>query len=175
MISRSRFDFGMFQFCLLLLLFALFSSCSKELSTDEKAVIEVVEQFFQGLSAKDSTALRGAMLPHGTISSVREIDGRRVVRYQEYEQFFENIAMEENDFLERMWEPMVLINGDVAMLWTPYDFYFNGSFSHCGIDAFNLLKTDAGWKIAGTVYSVVKTGCEESPLYPPEFPETHRD
>ena len=42
----------------------------------------------------------------------------------------------------------------IATVWTPYDFWIDGKFSHCGIDAFDLVKTDEGWKIAGGSYTL---------------------
>jgi hypothetical protein len=53
------------------------------------------------------------------------------------------------------------------VVWTPYDFHIDGEFSHCGIDAFNMVRTDEGWKIASIVWTVERTGCENSPLGPP--------
>jgi len=152
------------HFFLVPLIVVLFGNCSYKYSDEDKAVITVVEQFFQGLAVRDSSTLRAVMLPQGTISSIREADGQAFVRTRTHEDFFQSIAVEENDLSERMWEPEVLIEGRVATLWTQYDFYLNGSLSHCGIDVFTMLRTDEGWKIAGAVYSVVKTGCDESPL-----------
>jgi hypothetical protein len=54
----------------------------------------------------------------------------------------------------------------MAAVWTPYDLYVDGEFSHCGIDNFNLLKTDEGWKITGIVFSMEPENCSESPLGP---------
>jgi hypothetical protein len=68
--------------------------------------------------------------------------------------------------LERMWDARVLIHGRIAVLWTPYDFHRDGKFSHCGVDAFSLVKTDDGWKIAGFIYTVEPEGCRPSPLGP---------
>ena len=48
---------------------------------------------------------------------------------------------------------------------TPYDFWIDGKFSHCGIDAFDLIKTEEGWKLAGGVYTI-ESKCEPSPLGP---------
>jgi hypothetical protein len=36
------------------------------------------------------------------------------------------------------------------------------------VDAFDLVKTPEGWKIAGGVYTVERTGCPPSPLGPPK-------
>jgi len=50
-------------------------------------------------------------------------------------------------------------------VWAPYDFWRDGKFSHCGVDAFDLIKTDEGWKIAGGGYTL-ESKCEPSPLGP---------
>ena len=50
-------------------------------------------------------------------------------------------------------------------MWTPDDFWTDGTFSHCGIDAFDLIKTDDGWKIAGGAFTM-GAKCEPSPLGP---------
>ena len=105
------------------------------------------------------------MMPEGRSYSVRE-DGS--IRTQSHAEFFENIVDEQTDFLERMWDPTVLVHDRIAVLWTPYDFHRNGQFSHCGIDAFSLIKVDDEWKITGTIYTVQREGCPESPLGPPD-------
>jgi hypothetical protein len=65
-----------------------------------------------------------------------------------------------------MWDPDVRIHGAIAVVWTRYDFWVDGKFSHCGVDAFDLVKTAEGWRIAGGVYTVERTGCPPSPLGP---------
>ena len=152
-------------FVLAVLFFLLSNSCVRKQTDEEKAIITVVEQFFHALADKDSSAARAVMESEGRFYSVRE-DG--TYRTQTHKEFFERISSEETDFLERMWNPEILIHGRIAVLWTPYDFHRNGEFSHCGVDAFSLIKTQQGWKIAGTVYSIQRTDCPENPLGPPE-------
>ena len=53
-------------------------------------------------------------------------------------------------------EPTVMIDGDVAIVWAPYSFEVDGALSHTGVDVFNLLRTEDGWKVTGGVYSVVR-------------------
>ena len=48
---------------------------------------------------------------------------------------------------ERVWDWEVRSDGNLAMLWTKYDILTDGNFSHCGVDAFHLHKSSAGWKI----------------------------
>ncbi|MDG1509236.1 MAG: hypothetical protein P8Q53_05605 [Flavobacteriaceae bacterium] len=56
-------------------------------------------------------------------------------------------------FRERYWDAKVLTDGFIASVWAPYDFYLKGSFSHCGVDLFYLVKTDKVWKIAHFGYT----------------------
>ena len=66
-----------------------------------------------------------------------------------------------------MWHPRVELHGDVASVWAPYDFHRDGAFSHCGVDAFTLLRGDGGWVITGATYTVETADCPPSPLGPP--------
>ena len=54
-----------------------------------------------------------------------------------------------------------------AMVWVPYDFHLEGSFSHCGIDILTYLKLEGGWKVTSITYDVVREGCAPSPLGEP--------
>ena len=83
--------------------------------------------------------------------------------------FIDRLSSSKESWLERMWNPTVLFHKQIAVVWTPYDFYRNEQYSHCGIDAFNLLKTDDGWKIAGISYTIEFDGAIKSPFGPPDF------
>jgi hypothetical protein len=63
-----------------------------------------------------------------------------------------------------MWDARVKIHGPIAVVWTPYDFYRGGRFSHCGVDAFTLVRVAGGWRIATGTYTVEPAGCPASPL-----------
>jgi hypothetical protein len=60
---------------------------------------------------------------------------------------------------ERMFAPEVRIDGSLATVWTEYDFHLGTQFSHCGVDAFQLLKTSAGWKIVALSDTARREGC----------------
>ena len=133
---------------------------------EEAAVLATVQKFFDSLAARDPALAREILVPEGRYFSVREDSGRVVIGGRTHREHIESLPRDQGRLLERMWEPKVLIAGRIAVAWTPYDFHRNGAFSHCGVDAFSLIKTDGGWKIAGVVYSVERTGCQ-SPLPPP--------
>jgi hypothetical protein len=136
--------------------------------SEKNAVVAAVEQFFKALENRDVDLARNILLPEGVIFSVRDEGGQRKIRATTHKQIIDSFRASTERMLERMWEPKVLIHEEIAVVWTKYDFHREGKFSHCGVDAFNLIKTPEGWKISGIIYTVEKEGCEESPLGPPE-------
>jgi len=60
---------------------------------------------------------------------------------------------------ERISFDVIKVDGPLAIAWTPYQFYYNGTFSHCGVNSFQLLRTAKGWKIQYIIDTRRKTGC----------------
>ena len=54
----------------------------------------------------------------------------------------------------------IKIDGPLAMVWTPYQFYYKGKFSHCGVNSFQLVKVISGWKIQYIIDTRRKEGCK---------------
>jgi len=132
---------------------------------ERKTILAVVQAFFDTMAARDVEGATRTVIPEGRFHSVREMDRKQVVRTFTNQEFLDGLPAEQQSVRERMWEPHVHIRGDIATVWTPYDFWIDGEFSHCGIDSFNLIKSGEGWKIAGGIYTVERE-CEPSPLGP---------
>ena len=135
---------------------------------DEAAVLEVIQELFDAMAARDPEAAEAVLLPEGYFISHREENGERVLSTVSHEEFLASMAEWEEEPLERIWDPLVMVHGGVAVAWTPYDFWWGGEFSHCGVNVFSLTDTPEGWQIASIVYTVERTGCEPSPLGPPD-------
>ena len=60
---------------------------------------------------------------------------------------------------ERIYDPEVKIDGTVAQVWAYYTFHRNDTFTHCGIDAFMLVKVGSTWKITQLADSRRTEGC----------------
>ena len=136
---------------------------------DRAQVVAVVQSFFDSMEKADAELARKILMPDARFFSAAERDGKMTVRPSTGEAFVASFSNPDRaKVLERMWEPEVRVQGAIAQLWTRYDFHNNGTFSHCGFDAFSLVKTDEGWKIAGAMWTVERTGCAPSPLGPPK-------
>ena len=131
-------------------------SCSF-LNSERQSVIHAVELFLKALETRDSDLADDILLPEGVIFSVREESGKKTVRSTTHAQLIDSFAASDEKMLERIRNPKILIHKEIAIVWAKYDFFREDTFSHCGVDAFHLIKTPQGWKISGIIYTVEKT------------------
>ncbi len=61
---------------------------------------------------------------------------------------------------EKIWGLKIAIDGAFANAWCDYAFFVGNKFSHCGVDAFSLFKTEEGWKIFHIADTRRTTGCK---------------
>ena len=125
----------------------------------EAQVVDAAQRLFDGMEKRDSAALRAALLPGAQFVAVVERDGQLVVRVMSADEFIIGVPKRTAVPHERMWSPEVRIDGGIATVWAPYNFHNGESFSHCGVDSFQLVNTTNGWKIAGIAYTVQTKGC----------------
>lgn len=140
---------------------------------DREAVLAVVARSFEAIAAKGAEAealWREVLLDEGSMSSVRDVDGVPRVQVMSYADHFARFEGEGDPraYLERLWEPVVLVDGDIAMVWARYDFWLEQEFSHGGTDVIVLLRTDAGWKIASFAWTS-EPDARDGPLPDPVF------
>jgi hypothetical protein len=62
---------------------------------------------------------------------------------------------------ERIVFETIKIDGPLAAVWTPYQFYLNGQFSHCGVNSFQLVRLNGQWKIQYIIDTRRKQGCNQ--------------
>jgi hypothetical protein len=136
----------------------------------DREVVATVQRIFDAMAACDAATIRTLTVAEGRLFRLAPgaAAGPRSSSLEEFSQQFTTCSRR---VLERMWEPQVRVHKDIATLWAPYDFWLNGAFSHCGIDSFELVRTDGGWKLTGGIYTVEKEGCAPSPLGPPSTKE----
>jgi hypothetical protein len=133
---------------------------------DKTAVLATVQAFFDTMASRDVEGARRVLIPEVRFYSTREQDGQTTVRASAVEDYLKTLGGRKQDNRERIWNPEVRLHGPIASVWTPYDFWVDRTFSHCGVDIFDLVKTPDGWRISGLTYTVERTGCAPSPLGP---------
>lgn len=140
-----------------------FCSASLALAASDDGPTPAAQKLFDAMKTHDAAAASALFVPGATLSSVNA-DGK--VSVTPFEKFVQHIGAGKGDWLERTWNSKVLQQGSIAVVWAEYDFHLNGKFSHCGIDAFTMLQTESGWKIASVSDTRQTSGCTPSPLGP---------
>ena len=125
---------------------------------EKEKIISVVEQFFAVLDSRDVKDAQKILIPKGVSISLREEGKGETIRITNFQEFMDSFSNWKDNYKEIMSNPKVLIHNGIAVLWADYKFYINGKFSHCGVDAFSLIKIDNNWKIASIIYTVEKGG-----------------
>jgi hypothetical protein len=135
-------------------------------------VLVTIRAALSTLGDRNVEAHRELFLPQATITAVTVRDGVRTTRVSSLEESINSIAAVTVPMVERIWDPEVRVDGGVAIVWAPYDFYIDGSFSHCGHDGFQLVRTERGWRLASLIYTVEQPpDCELHPDGLPAGPQ----
>ncbi|MDT0555059.1 nuclear transport factor 2 family protein [Patiriisocius hiemis] len=124
----------------------------------------IVDTFFEGFHKGDTAVMRSVLIkevPLQTVATNQE--GKHMMSNGSLDNLLNAIA---NRPAEQKWEEKLLdytvqIDGNLAHVWTPYEFWLNGNFSHCGANAFTLAKTDNGWKIIHLIDSRRRSSCKQ--------------
>lgn len=128
---------------------------------------EAVETFFKGMADNDWQLASSVLIEDAVLFGYRVSGNEVVLSRLTATEYVDSMSSRNDSLLERIWDVQVLEHDRLATVWTPYDFYLNGEFSHCGRNSFSLIRDDNGWRIASITYSMLKESCETSPLGPP--------
>ncbi len=115
----------------------------------QPAVLAVVQRLFDGMRAGDSAMVRSTFLATTAMIGTGMRDGHYVATVGTTDRFVNAIGTpHDKQWDERIRNPIVQIDGSLATVWAEYTFALGGVVNHCGVDSFQLVRTDDGWKIA---------------------------
>jgi len=126
---------------------------------DSAAVLARVNALFAAFEAGDAAAMLRQVYPDGrvTASGLRG-DGAASLRQLSWIQFAERITPA-TAFQERISDPTVAIDGDIAMVWAPFVVRVGGRVANCGYDHFDLVRENRAWKVMNLTFSSRTNGC----------------
>lgn len=125
---------------------------------DQRAVLAVAERMLASLTAKDKAALLAEVVPEGRATASVMEPSRRVMSIA-WPAFADHLAQIPGRPVERLIEPHVHVAGDIAMIWSRYEFEIDGRFTHCGIDHFDLVRQDGRWRVLNLTWTQQTQGC----------------
>lgn len=129
----------------------------------EAQAVAVIQQLFDAIRAADSATVRSLWADGVTQfgSSFTSPTAGPKVSYTSKEDFVGAIGgAEVGAWDEQFIVRDVMVDDNMVTVVTPYEFYFDGNFSHCGVDVFVIARTGDGWKIVSLVDTRRRAGCE---------------
>ena len=125
--------------------FLIISSFSFAQNTSEKEIVKPIENLFNAMKSADSLGVKNAF---SNSAIMQTFSKNQEIRTDKVEDFAKQLgASQAGDLDERFTISKILVDGNMASVWVPYQFYYKGNFSHCGVNSFQLAKINNEWKI----------------------------
>ena len=121
---------------------------------DTASVLAPVNALLAAVDARDPAAILAQVRPDGSATAaIERADGTRTIRRQAWAEFAAQVHPGPERYAERLLDPAVEVDGDVAMVWSPYVFTIDARVDHCGADHFDLVREGARWRILNATWS----------------------
>ena len=116
---------------------------------DETAIKTVINNMFDGMRKTDSVLIRSAFAPKAILQTIaKNKEGKISVRSEVLDSFIITVTRPHKEvYDERIIFDLVKVDAELAIAWTPYQFFIDEKFSHCGVNSFQLVKIEGQWKI----------------------------
>jgi hypothetical protein len=133
----------------IVLVFSLLG-CSVWAWSQEDQIHALIDNMFQSMARKDTSALRKCFTPAAQLMTYAyDSEGNPRAKGDNMKDFLRQVSLiGEADIEERLTGWQCFIDDGIASVWAPYEFYYEKKFTHCGVDCFQLLKVQGVWKIS---------------------------
>jgi len=114
--------------------------------SQDSAILAPIQAMFKGMTERNPDAIKAAALPGTVLVLMR--DGKPT--QMTIEVFADHVAKPSKTHIEeRIHDPLIRVDHDLAMVWAPFVFLVDGKPDHCGTDLFNVVQSDGKWLVAG--------------------------
>ncbi|KUY17122.1 hypothetical protein BAZ12_18840 [Elizabethkingia miricola] len=125
--------------------------------SETEAVKAGVNKLFTAMKDSDSAGIKSSFTKQAILQTIMKTGE---VKTENISAFTKAIAKAvKNTLEERISFSAIHIDGNLASVWTPYQFYFQGKFSHCGVNSFQMVKENGVWKIQYIIDTRRKDNC----------------
>ncbi|HTH30896.1 MAG TPA: hypothetical protein VL946_06065 [Lacibacter sp.] len=147
--------------CVLTLYLTILTGFNAAAQSTEDSVKAVVNNMFAAMKNADSVGLKNTFSEWAVLQTIsRTKEGATTVRTENINEFASFVGKStKGDADERIRFAAVHIDGALASVWTPYQFYYKGNFSHCGVNSFQLIRVNGVWKVQYIIDTRRKTDC----------------
>ena len=147
------------------ILLILTISCLLNASAQSTAdsVKAAVSKLFQGMKDANASLVAASFSDSAILQTIiTDKQGKTRIRNEQVKDFAEFVSKQKKGAAdERITFETIKIDGPLAIVWTPYTFFYEGKFSHCGVNSFQLVRINGEWKIQYLIDTRRRQGCEE--------------
>jgi hypothetical protein len=120
-----------------------------QINAQTAEVQKVVDDFFVAFHAKDTIKLRAYCSENMILQSIIESPKGNKFSEQTLKEFFNGLAKipHTTGFEEKILSRNIQLDGTMANVWMPYEFYMDGKLQHTGVNSFQLFKDEGFWQI----------------------------
>ena len=119
-------------------------------NAQKQEVQKCIDVFFEGFHQKDTLKLKSVCGDKVILQSISESKTKaNKLSNESAEEFYKSIASipQTTKFQEKILSYNIQIDGAMAHVWAPYEFYINDKLSHSGVNTFTLFREKDNWKI----------------------------
>lgn len=121
-----------------------------------------VDTMFRKMASFEPAAIQALYTPEAKLTAIiKRKDGSSVIKVLSGEEFSKGFAEKHGELKEDMYATEVKTYGDLSLVFGRYVFFVDGKISHCGVNAFHLVKTADGWRIVGAASTIEPMGCTD--------------
>ena len=123
------------------------------------AVRQTVDQLFVAMRTANTALMKQSFTSSAILQTIVDRDSV-TIRNESINAFITSIGkLTKGDADERLGDLLIKVDGKLASVWAPYQFYYKGKFSHCGVNALQLVQMQGEWKIQYIIDTRRKDGC----------------
>ena len=123
----------------------------------EDSVKAVIDRLFHAMKSSDGKTLQDCFADSAILQTIAR---NGMIRNESAKGFAQQISTLPKDSAdERITYEILKVDDGLATVWTPYQFYYAGKFSHCGVNSFQLIRQRGLWKIQYLIDTRRKEPC----------------
>jgi hypothetical protein len=123
---------------------------SAQEKNEQEKIKKVIGTFFEGLHKGDTILIKSVLHKNiKTQTTFSNKNGKNKLETTNKTKLLNNKQNKnpEQKYFEKLLSFDIKVDGNLASVWTPYEFYVNDNFSHCGANSFQLFNNNGTWEI----------------------------
>lgn len=115
----------------------------------EAEIKKTVQTFFEGLQARDTVKMQSVSYRNLILESITEHREQGKLDFETADEYYKQVSRiaENIKIEERISNYKIQVDGTMAHVWAPYEFYANGKLSHSGVNSIQLFNDRGKWTI----------------------------